>query len=463
VLRRLLVITAALIAAATATVWTAGASAGAHPSSSRAPRALAAGGVPAHTETWAFDDGCNGGRGASARLVRHWLTYAESNCGGAAKFARHKCRAHGRSYCSVMQYLDPDWNFPFDGEHRGLVRRASESWFLHEPGSSSRVFSNSYGGGFLVNQRNQAVRAFFHSFVARYYNRDDGLLLDWQSPNLAQLLYYSSCHCRVTNEIRSSATLRAGHQQMSAALTHRHGAPFVQIDNTLAPNQFLPQGLHMLNHSIGVDGWSAEGEPINYGYLDPFYATLLDQMAYIAAKTRGVVMPLSRGDAGARYEARSRRVQEATVLLAYRPGHVVDWADLEQGTGRLAVWPEEGIYPTLPLQTMHAPGGHGCLQGHGVVCHKGGHNDVSVAHHVYRREFAACYSNRIPIGPCAAIMNTTGHAVTVRRSWLRQTYHHQIRFKGSDVQTGGRLKLRGSGFTAGATKVPAQDAMLLAS
>src|SRR3982074_389114 len=44
-----------------------------------APRPAA--GVATHVDTWALDDGCNGGVGAGAALVRSWLTYAESNCG----------------------------------------------------------------------------------------------------------------------------------------------------------------------------------------------------------------------------------------------------------------------------------------------------------------------------------------------------------------------------------------------
>src|SRR4249919_136594 len=44
-------------------------------------RARAHRAVPTHVATWAYDDGCVGGKGASAGLVRAWVTYAESNCG----------------------------------------------------------------------------------------------------------------------------------------------------------------------------------------------------------------------------------------------------------------------------------------------------------------------------------------------------------------------------------------------
>ena len=36
--------------------------------------------------------------------------------------------------------------------------------------------------------------------------------------------------------------LQAAHTEMAAALTHRNGTPFVQIDNSLPPNPYLPRG-----------------------------------------------------------------------------------------------------------------------------------------------------------------------------------------------------------------------------
>ena len=189
------------------------------------------------------------------------------------------------------------------------------------------------GGGYLLNQFNPAVRAYFQSYVRANYGSSDGLLMDWQSPSLAQELYYSTCGCSRTSEISSDAALRASHEQMATALTHRNGAPFIQADNTLPPNPYLPQGMDMLNHAAGMDGWVVEGEPMSGGQFVQYYSTLLDQMAYIVNRTHGFIVLLSRRPDGAPHQAQSRRVQEATVLLGYGAGQVVDWADLEQGTG----------------------------------------------------------------------------------------------------------------------------------
>lgn len=424
----------------------------------------ASGPVAGHTPTWAYDDGCNGGAGAGPTLVRRWLSFAESNCGPSATKASSDCHVDGHVYCKVMQYLDTDWAFGED--HVPMVGAGSSSaWWLHTPSSQafSTISTSSLGGGYLMNQSSPSVRSFFRSYVRSYYNSDDGLLMDWQSPSLAQELYYSTCGCTSTLEIPSNALLQAAHQKMAAALTHRNGAPFMQVDNSLPVNPYLPQGLGMLNRAIGVDAWVAEGEPMDDGTLDAYYSTLLDQTAYVTNRTSGFVVLLSLGSPRAAYQGQSRRVQEATVLLGYKPGRVVDWADLEAGSGNLAVWPEEGIYPTAPVQSMAAPAGRGCLAGTGSVCSRGGHNSLEVAPGVYRRVFRACYDRRVRFGACAAIMNTTGAPVVVRAAWLRHvSLRHQITFVGGDVQSGGRIDLKGAPFRAGLTTVGPDDAVLLA-
>jgi hypothetical protein len=173
------------------------------------------------------------------------------------------------------------------------------------------------------------------------------------------------------------------------------------------------------------------------------------------------VVPLSYGQAGASTQQQSRRVQAATILLGYSPGHLVSWADLNQGSNDLSVWPEQGIYPTRPVQSMGAPGGSGCLAGTGNVCSTGGHNDLQVAPGVYRREFAACYDQGTAIGPCASIVNTTSAPVTVASSWLTNSYAHQVTFNGTDVQAGGTINTTSTAFTPGTTTVGIHDATLL--
>ena len=49
-------------------------------------------------------------------------------------------------------------------------------------------------------------------------------------------------------------------------------------------------------------------------------------MAYITTRTKGFITLLSYGAARAGYQPQARRVQEATVLLGFKPAQVVDSA-----------------------------------------------------------------------------------------------------------------------------------------
>jgi len=417
--------------------------------------------VPGHIQTWAFDDGCNGGSGASAALVRGWLSFAETNCGPAAAKARNDCHHAGRVFCKVMQYLDTDWISKYGAIN--ATTAAFGNWWLHEPAPNQNlIISGPPGAGSeAIDQSQPAVRSFFSSYVREHYNSDDGLFMDDQGTSLSQFLFYSSCGCSSTSEIRTNRQLVAAHEAMSAALRHRNGAPFEQVDNALPPNPFLPEGFEMLNRATGVDALAGDGLPVRNGVIDPYYSTLLDQIAFADTRTRAALLLIGEGQAGTPYEDQGRRIQEATMLLGYRQGHLIDAAELEQNSRDLAVWPEEAIYPTRPLETMRAPRGRGCLGGTGGVCTRGGHTNLQVARGVYRRVFAACYRGRVAIGPCAAIVNTTDHPVAVRGAWLRRRFRHQITFSGGDVQSGGSLRLAGAPFVAGRTAVAPGDAMLL--
>jgi hypothetical protein len=421
------------------------------------PIAATSGAAPSHTETWAKEGCGQQGAGAGTRLVRGWLTYAEADCGsGGVRNARSRCHSGATVFCRVLAYADTNIAYRLTTPNT-FFARASSSWWLH--GRSGGQLTTSSGGAF-INQTNGAVRRWWSGFVRSRYSRADGLMMDDQSAGVAQEFYYASVSS--SSEIWSNRQLQAAHTAMSLAMTRSNGQRFFQVDNTLPPNPWLDQGLRLIRPDAGVYGLIAEGEPMSYGTLDPFYSTLLDQIAYVANRTPGFVVPLSYAAAGSSYQLQSRRVQEGTILLGYSPGHLVDWADLELGSDHLAVWPEEGIYPTGPVQSMGAPGGGGCLAGRGVVCSRGGHNDVEVVGGVYRREFRACYEKGVPFGACAAVVNTTSAPVRVRSSWLRQSYRHQIALAGGDVQSGGALRLAGGSFAAGATTIAPHDAILLA-
>ncbi len=415
-----------------------------------------------HVPTWAYDDHCTSGGRASGPLVRAWVTYAESNCGPVASKARKNCHIHGRTYCAVIQYFDTDWSFR--AQAPTVDRRAGSDWWVHQPAprQHQRIFTTTFTGGYATNQANPLVRAYYRRYALKHFNPDDGLMMDWQAASTRQQWYFATCGCESSFEIRTNAALRKAHTEMAADITHDNRAKFMQIDNSLPWNPYSAQGMQMLNPHVGVVGWSEEGAPEDFGTLDPFYSTLLDQIAYIAHDTRGFLAMWPKGYAHAKTLYRSRLVTEATDLLGFTPTHLVDWADLERGSHDLAVWPEEGIYPTDPVQTMAAPRGRGCLAGTGKVCSSGGHKSLEVAGGVYRREFHDCADRGHFFGACGAIVNTTGHSVRVKSSWLRLSYGHEITLTGGDVQVHGRIDLTGARFSAGKSTVPPDSALLLA-
>ena len=415
--------------------------------------------VPTHVATWAYDDGCVGGKGASAGLVRAWVTYAESNCGAENPKVLNDCHGGGVHYCTAIAYLQTSIIYADSPLARIPV---PESWYLHEPGYSDaahRLRTSAYGGGYYLNQSNPAADAFFASYVKASFNDYDGLMVDNTGASMASQFFGTGLAS--SEEISDGGELVAAHEQMAGSLTHANGSPFLEVDNGIGANPWLSTPFPLLGHPGLVNGLIAEDVPEDNGVLiNPAWAypTMLDEMAYVDHTPSDFMVLLSYNYAGS---AAARRMQAASVLLGYSRRHIVSWSDLEQDNRDLAIWPEEGIVPTRPRQSMRRPRGSGCLQGSGLVCKRGGHNNLRVAPGVYRREFARCYYRGHAFGRCAVIVNTNEHAVRVRRRWLTRSYRHRITFVGGDVQSGGRLKLKGARFRAAHARVGAQDALLL--
>jgi hypothetical protein len=434
--------------------------------------------VPRHVPTWAFDDAarpgtCNGGLGAHAGLVRRWVTYAETNCGAGARKANRDCHSGRRTYCLTLAYIDPNLVWSVGGLR--LHGACGERAWLHLAGATiapqTRIGwrAPSDGVGFELDQANRCVRAWVGDYVRRHYSAWNGLMVDDTAATLPEQLYGTGSPAyRSSSEIKTNAALLSAHREMAIAL----GARRLQVDNGLAVNPYERPGLDLLNATVGVRGLIAEGFPWSQGQLSPYYPTGLDEIAYVdtrLARKHDFIVLLSYATDG---RQQARLVQEATMMLGFAPGQLVDWADLERNSLRLAVWPEEGLYPTRPLESMRAPGGPGCLAGTGLLCSRGGHNSLRVAgaggaqapgSGVYRREFARCYYLSRPIGGCAALVNDTGAPVTVQSRWLHRSYRYVIGLVGGDVQSGGRLDLRAAPFRPGVTSIAPDSALLLAA
>jgi hypothetical protein len=457
--------------------------------------------VPKHTETWAYDSStlntdCNGGYGASSSLVQQWVTYAEVACGippptfnGSPSKAVNDCHLNGKVICKVIEYIDPNIIYPTcsfewngNSNFKGWNSVAQESWYLHQPGvaptSATRLKQPGGCGGYYVNNANPAVQAFYENEVKSLsdFNENgqiDGLFVDDNAGSLIGA-FGDSTYCQAQStqdsntcgsyEITTDSQLQQAHEAMAAALQQANGTPYFQVNNGIGDNPYQYNSIDMYNNPSSVMGMAAEESPVGSGSLiaNWRYSQLLDDMAYVDHTTNDFIVLLSEDNQGSTTQNNSRMVQAATVLLGYEPTHIVSWSDLEGNTNNLAVWPEEGIYPTNPVQTMGAPSGTGCFAGTGAECPTGGHNDIQVATGVYRREFGQCYNQGTAFGPCAVIVNDSSSSVTVPSSWLTQSYGHQITMVGGDVQSGGTVNLAGASFSPGSTSVASGDAIMLA-
>jgi hypothetical protein len=474
------------VLACAAACWACGACGATHHGADRqraaARRAPAS--IPRHVETWAYVDSCHGVGRAEIGLVRRWVTFAESKCASDRWLAPAACATRGRRYCTSIAYLDP--NLDWSEADLGLVVPScthpvpqasacgNEDWFVHLPGSTGqdsrlRWTSPDLGFAYLLDDAASGVQRFIAAYARRALADFDALMVDDVGASIREQFYGDADPIyTASDELRSDADVLREHATLAARL-----APFVQVDNGLSVNPFNLPAFPLLGRPRQVVGLVAEGYPESAmpNRLAEWYSTGLDDIAYLEhapALRRDFIALLGYN---ARGSLAARRVQEATLMLGFEPGRLVDWEDLDTDRPGLAVWPEEGLYFTEPLQTMGMPSGPRCLDGLGGPCARG-HADLQVAggHNaeeqpggagVYRREFRACYLRGAPIGPCAAVVNDTEAPVVVRRSWLVQRYRHEIELDRGDVQAGGEVDVHGPEVIPGSTTIGPDDALLL--
>jgi hypothetical protein len=175
------------------------------------------------------------------------------------------------------------------------------------------------------------------------------------------------------------------------------------------------------------------------------YQPYLNEIAAVTAAGKSFLI-ISDGDAstGSSTQILQRLATTGMVWLAYRAsGLVIVQPNLERHTPNLAIWPEDLIYPSNPVQSMTS-----------------GAADLQVAPGVWRREFLTCYQKGRLFGRCAAIVNGNTNAITVRSSWLTRTYNHIISLDGGDVLSGGSASVNTTAFVSN-TGIQAGGAILL--
>jgi hypothetical protein len=408
---------------------------------------------PEHILTMAKDESVGEGSFASAADVVRLVSYAR----GDSK-AVSDCHSVANG-CKAVFYFDYSHPYaPGSGcdfmPDKVYLSAATEKWFVHWRGytnSTHRVHGKGIGGQCTVWQMNPSspgVESWWLRYLRDNANNYDDYYVDDDAPNLVDATYFPSgggcapwpSYCYTTEELADNADLAKGRADFVNAMNHEDGSPMYFFSN----GGILPY-LPYTNRFLGE---SCEGCIANdrYPVVPNNYVHELNEMATLNAAQRDTVL-ISKGHwvVGSAEQNIQRLVTTAIAWLGQSEGHTVVMENVEDTTRNLAVWPEEMIYPSSPLESM-----------------SGDASGLAVTSGVYRREFARCYLKGIFFGQCAAILNANGFPVTVKSAWLRQSYHHEITLQGGDVLSGGLVKLLGAFFSPGSTRVEAGGAILLA-
>jgi hypothetical protein len=423
--------------------------------------------APYHIATWAYDEFKGQGSQASPDDVVRLLSYAETGPGNQKALLDCHSVPNG---CKAVLYFDPNKaydspNCPYK-EDSDLLFQANETWFVHQVGtndSAHRVhgtyYQNCHGvrvpiNVWAINISSPAVQTYFRNFLQRAGDSYDLYYIDDMQADIPDQFYFSGkggCDetgrlCRSIQEYAQDSDLQRAAASFVRALTHRNGSPMEFIFNSLTFNGKPVADMRLLDASPQFVGASCEGCATSGETLHPNnYERILNTMAQFVSRSRIFVL-LSYGNApsGSAIQIQQRLVTTALIWLGYKDKYTVVWPDLESNTKNLAVWPEDMIYPSQPVQTMSS-----------------GAPDLQVTPKVWRREFAACYFRGVLFGRCAAILNGEDSDVVVQSSWLSDNYGHVIGVTGGDELSGGTISLSGARFIAGQTEVPAHQALLL--
>jgi hypothetical protein len=421
--------------------------------------------IPTHIATWAYDEYWGQGANATGADVRSLVTYAEGGYGNGK--ALDDC-ATSPKYCYSVFYFASnqltDSTLCPNSETSGFFDSSAESWFVHMSGHTDydrrvhgeKEVSCSRGSQlapvYAPNTANAGVRAWFQDYLRTNADGYDFYFMDLTAGTVVDQFYGPGggmCDglCYSTEEEPTNAYVVDAHASFAGSMYHKSGAAMMFFYNGLSfDGAQRPNDLTVLASSDHFTGAVCENCVVDNGIFRPsMYAPMLNAMALIDETSTGKFVELNNGysPAGSSEQIAQRLVTIAVVWLGFKGEQTVVWANLEDNTQGLSVWPEDLIYPTDPLETM-----------------AGSNVTIEVAPGVWRREFSSCYYKGSAFGRCAAILNANSGARPIESRWLRQSYGHVITLSGGEVLAGGEL-YSSTTFRAGSTSVPAYGAILL--
>jgi len=367
--------------------------------------------------------------------------------------------------CKAVAYTDPNHVYN-DGPaacvyhpDADVVAAASESWFVHNPGytdSAHRSHGITSGGCYEweLNPASTGVQHWFLNYLQTNMNGYDFYFIDNDYMDVVDENYFTDSgggcmpwfrFCYSTQEIPNNSAQVNAHASFVNAMHHVNGSPMYFFYQQASFNAALDvSAFAASSHFVGLSCESCVAT--NATPVRPtLYAGVLNEMAAVYASGKAFLL-ISRGTwpAGSATQILQRLATTGVTWLGYSEGHTIVWPNLEGSTNNLAIWPEDLIYPSSPIQTMVS-----------------GATDLQVASGVYRREFRTCYQAGLAFGRCAVGVNATSGAITVQSAWLTQSYAHIITLRGGDELSGGVASVRGAIF-APHTTLASGAALLLA-
>lgn len=426
------------------------------------------GGGTYHIAVWVNDLYGGEGSKASGADVSKYASYAESGFGNSK--AADDCTSS--SGCKSVLYFDPSKVYasarcPFMPDAL-VLQASSEGWFVHQKGYSDKghrvngKYQQDCLGSTIsipVYEPNDAVagvQAWWRTKLQSDADNYDVFFMDDTQATVPDQYYFTSgggclpwpSLCTTTQEVPNDTAVVSGHAHFVDALNHRNGQAMQFAFNSLNfDGNNVSSGLSVFNASARFVAGICEGCAVSNGRIyGSNYIRILDTMNAIRA-TQGAFVLHSTDSAGSGSSTQifERVLTTGLVWLGYEAGHTVAWPDLEDHSTNLAVWPEDLLFPSSPIQSMTSGAG-----------------DLQVASGVWRREFRTCYQKGTSFGRCAAIVNSNSGTRTVASGWLSQNYSHIIEVSGGDVLSGGNASVSGTAFRPGSTTVPPYGALLIA-
>lgn len=449
------------------------------------PVAARASSLPLHVETWAGYryGGVDEGIKSPPSTMQRWVTYLD----GGWPFNKHVCDVPGHP-CKTVDYIDASneyfgacgWSAAV--VYGGLTQEhtlAESAWLHVRPPLTyaTRIFNNRNNHcvaatpdtGLFVNKKSTSgpgnALAYFNAFMQNKYR--DGwpdYLMD-DDVDVFNDLWPTGL---AAYEYTSWVDLQNAQAAFLGGEVRPNGQPQPLFFNGCSSNPAAATAVNLIKMRPNILGCITESNVNAKSIRNGRVEYSLDNCARVTLSRNGGIFVNGPDEDGGML---ARRQSTAFNMLCYVPGREVFWEEEEWGGKYVNVFPEASIYPAQPLESMQLPGrcpdatisddGQGHDGSQTAACTAHGHNDLLVGGlNVERREFGKCAKWGAPAGGCAVIWNLSDSPVSVRASWLKQRYSHEMQMIGGTIDEGGAITLTEHADPAHMS-IPPYDALFL--